>query len=407
MKFGFFTDTYFPQVSGVATSIKTLKDELEKKGHQVYIFTTTDPNAKEFEEDVIRMPSVPFVSFKDRRIVVRGMWYAYLIAKELELDLIHTHTEFGAGMLGKMVGKKLKIPVIHTYHTMYEDYLHYIAKGKVVKPAHVKYFSRMFANHTTGVVCPSERVIDKLEEYGVTAPMRIIPTGIDIKKFDRPDITAAMKKKLRLELGLTDNSLMLLSLSRISYEKNIQTIIKGFPKIIDRFPEAYLIIVGNGPYVDELKALAQECGVSESVKFTGEVPNDDVAIYYKAADYFVSASTSETQGLTYTEAMAAGTPCIVEGNAYLNALFDDITLGVTFQTDTDFAEAFIQYVEAGIEPNENILQQKLYEISATRFGDVMLEFYEEMLTYYDQQLEEKEAAASIERIKVKFTSLRK
>lgn len=407
MKFGFFTDTYFPQVSGVATSIKTLKDELEKKGHQVYIFTTTDPNAKEFEEDVIRMPSVPFVSFKDRRIVVRGMWYAYLIAKELELDLIHTHTEFGAGMLGKMVGKKLKIPVIHTYHTMYEDYLHYIAKGKVVKPAHVKYFSRMFANHTTGVVCPSERVIDKLEEYGVTAPMRIIPTGIDIKKFDRPDITAAMKKKLRLELGLTDNSLMLLSLSRISYEKNIQTIIKGFSKIIDRFPEAYLIIVGNGPYVDELKALAQECGVSESVKFTGEVPNDDVAIYYKAADYFVSASTSETQGLTYTEAMAAGTPCIVEGNAYLNALFDDITLGVTFQTDTDFAEAFIQYVEAGIEPNENILQQKLYEISATRFGDVMLEFYEEMLTYYDQQLEEKEAAASIERIKVKFTSLRK
>lgn len=407
MKFGFFTDTYFPQVSGVATSIKTLKDELEKKGHQVYIFTTTDPNAKEFEEDVIRMPSVPFVSFKDRRIVVRGMWYAYLIAKELELDLIHTHTEFGAGMLGKMVGKKLKIPVIHTYHTMYEDYLHYIAKGKVVKPAHVKYFSRMFANHTTGVVCPSERVIDKLEEYGVTAPMRIIPTGIDIKKFDRPDITAAMKKKLRLELGLTDNSLMLLSLSRISYEKNIQTIIKGFPKIIDRFPEAYLIIVGNGPYVDELKALAQECGVSESVKFTGEVPNDDVAIYYKAADYFVSASTSETQGLTYTEAMAAGTPCIVEGNAYLNALFDDITLGITFQTDTDFAEAFIQYVEAGIEPNENILQQKLYEISATRFGDVMLEFYEEMLTYYDQQLEEKEAAASIERIKVKFTSLRK
>jgi len=407
VKFGFFTDTYFPQVSGVATSIKTLKDELEKKGHQVYIFTTTDPNAKEFEEDVIRMPSVPFVSFKDRRIVVRGMWYAYLIAKELELDLIHTHTEFGAGMLGKMVGKKLKIPVIHTYHTMYEDYLHYIAKGKVVKPAHVKYFSRMFANHTTGVVCPSERVIDKLEEYGVTAPMRIIPTGIDIKKFDRPDITAAMKKKLRLELGLTDNSLMLLSLSRISYEKNIQTIIKGFPKIIDRFPEAYLIIVGNGPYVDELKALAQECGVSESVKFTGEVPNDDVAIYYKAADYFVSASTSETQGLTYTEAMAAGTPCIVEGNAYLNALFDDITLGITFQTDTDFAEAFIQYVEAGIEPNENILQQKLYEISATRFGDVMLEFYEEMLTYYDQQLEEKEAAASIERIKVKFTSLRK
>ena len=92
-------------MSGVATSIKTLKDELEKHGHEVYIFTTTDPNATDFEEDVIRMPSVPFVSFKDRRVVVRGMWYAYLIAKELELDLIHTHTEFGAGILGKWLGK--------------------------------------------------------------------------------------------------------------------------------------------------------------------------------------------------------------------------------------------------------------------------------------------------------------
>ena len=151
MKIGFFTDTYFPQVSGVATSIKTLKDELEKHGHEVYIFTTTDPNATDFEEDVIRMPSVPFVSFKDRRVVVRGMWYAYLIAKELELDLIHTHTEFGAGILGKMVGKKMKIPVIHTYHTMYEDYLHYIANGKVLRPSHVKYLSRLFANHPVNV----------------------------------------------------------------------------------------------------------------------------------------------------------------------------------------------------------------------------------------------------------------
>ena len=407
MKFGFFTDTYFPQVSGVATSIKTLKEELEKKGHQVYIFTTTDPNAKEFEEDVIRMPSVPFVSFKDRRIVVRGMWYAYLIAKELELDLIHTHTEFGAGLLGKMVGKKLKIPVIHTYHTMYEDYLHYIAKGKVVRPTHVKYFSRFFANHTTGVVCPSERVIDKLREYGVKAPMRIIPTGIDIKKFERPDINEQMKKDLREQLGLNDENIMLLSLSRISYEKNIQAILQGLPQIIERFPAAKLVIVGDGPYVDKLRSLAEELEVSENVQFVGEVPNDQVAIYYKAADYFVSASTSETQGLTYTEAMASGTPCVVEGNAYLNNLFDHETLGVTFKSDADFSQAFIDYVESGIKPDDLILKEKLYEISATNFGNLMFEFYEDMINYYDQLLLEKEAAASIERIKVKFTSLRK
>ena len=235
MKIGFFTDTYFPQVSGVATSIKTLKDELEKHGHEVYIFTTTDPNATDFEEDVIRMPSVPFVSFKDRRVVVRGMWYAYLIAKELELDLIHTHTEFGAGILGKMVGKKMKIPVIHTYHTMYEDYLHYIAKGKVVRPSHVKFFSRVFTNHTTGVVCPSERIIEKLRDYGVTAPMRIIPTGIEIDKFLRPDITEEMIAGMRQQLGIEEQQIMLLSLSRISYEKIFKQLFKGYHKLLKNY----------------------------------------------------------------------------------------------------------------------------------------------------------------------------
>ncbi|MTD39241.1 glycosyltransferase [Erwinia sp. CPCC 100877] len=407
MKIGFFTDTYFPQVSGVATSIKTLKEQLEEKGHQVYIFTTTDPNAKEFEEDVIRMPSVPFVSFKDRRIVVRGMWYAYLIAKELELDLIHTHTEFGSGLLGKLVGKKLKVPVIHTYHTMYEDYLHYIAKGKVLRPSHVKYLSRLFANHTTGVVCPSQRVIDKLQEYGVTSPMRIIPTGIDIDKFERPDITTEMKETLREELGLSKKHIMLLSLSRISYEKNIQAIIQGLPQIINHFSNARLVIVGDGPYVAKLQELAKELNVSEYIQFTGEVPNDQVAIYYKAADYFVSASTSETQGLTYTEAMAAGVPCVVRGNAYLDHLFNHESLGKTYEMDEEFASAFINYVESGIAHDDAVLKEKLYEISAAKFGKVMLEFYEDMIVYNEQLLEEKESAASIERIKVKFTSLRK
>ena len=407
VKVGFFTDTYFPQVSGVATSIRTLKDQLEQRGHQVYIFTTTDPNAKEFEEDVIRMPSVPFVSFKDRRIVVRGMWYAYLIAKELELDLIHTHTEFGAGMLGKMVAKKMKIPVIHTYHTMYEDYLHYIAKGKVLRPSHVKYFSRIFTNHTTGVVCPSERVIDKLKEYGVRTHMRIIPTGIEIEKFERPDITVEMRNDLRNQLGLTEKNIMILSLSRISYEKNIQAIMNGLPKIFEHFPTARFVIVGNGPYVDTLKTLAKDLNIDEFVYFVGEIANDKVAIYYKAADYFVSASKSETQGLTYTEAMASGVQCVVEGNAYLNNLFDDDSLGKTFETDEEFATTFINYVEAKKQMNEKILENKLHEISAEYFGEKIVNYYEDMIDYYQNIVFEKENSDSIEKIKVKFTSLKK
>ncbi|MEY8446005.1 glycosyltransferase family 4 protein [Enterococcus ratti] len=407
MKIGFFTDTYFPQVSGVATSIKTLKEELEKNGHEVYIFTTTDPNADKMEKDVIRMPSVPFVSFKDRRIVVRGMWYAYLVAKELELELIHTHTEFGAGILGKMVAKKLKIPLIHTYHTMYEDYLHYIAKGKVIRQSHVKYLSRLFVNHTTGVVCPSERVIDTLRGYGVVAPLRVIPTGINIEKFKRKEITEEAIEKIRRSLNIKKEEIMLLSLSRISYEKNIQALIYGLPEIIKEYPNVRMVIVGKGPYLEELQALIEKLNLQAFVRFTGEIENDKVAFYYKAADYFVSASTSETQGLTYTEAMAAGTPCVIEGNAYLNRLFDHPSLGRTFETDVDFAKALIGYIKEAVPRDPQILQSKLYEISSTHFGKEMLKFYEEMIIYHAKELKKKEEEASIEKIKIKLNSFKR
>lgn len=411
MRIGFFTDTYFPQISGVATSIKTLKEELERHDHEVYIFTTTDPNCSGIEPNIIRMPSVPFISFKDRRVVVRGMWYAYLIARELELDLIHTHTEFGAGFLGKLVGKKLHIPVIHTYHTMYEDYLHYIANGKVIRQSHVKHFSRLFVNHSTGVVCPSQRVIDKLRSYGGTSPMRIIPTGIDVEKYAGNEITPADSQKLRNELGITEDHIMLLSLSRISYEKNIQALIQGMPAVIESLPQARLVIVGKGPYQEGLAQLVADLNLEKYVQFTGEVNSSFVKHYYKAADYFISASRSETQGLTYTEAMAAGTQQVLLGNDYLNQLLSDQSLGVTYETEADFASTLVAYVKENVAMNPQIWAEKMYDVSAEHFGEEMLSFYRDMLEYYEEkELEkeyEKELDPTFERLKVKLTSLRR
>ncbi|MFR3685645.1 MAG: glycosyltransferase family 4 protein [Enterococcus sp.] len=407
MRIGFFTDTYFPQVSGVATSIRTLKNELEKQGHEVYIFTTTDPDADEFEKDIVRMPSVPFISFTDRRIVVRGLWFAYQIAKELELEIIHTHTEFGAGFLGKMVANRLRIPVIHTYHTMYEDYLHYIANGKVVRPTHVKHFIKMFVNHSTGVVCPSKRVVDTLERYEVDVPMRIIPTGIDVAKFVRSDITKEDTNQLRDKLGIGEDELMILSLSRISYEKNIHIIVQQFPEILMSYPNARLVIVGKGPYREDLEELSRELGIEDYIQFTGEVPHEDVAYYYHAADYFVSASTSETQGLTYAEAIASGTQCIVEGNDYLNQLLSDDSLGITYEQDDDFSDSFISYVQQQIPVDPIVQRNKLIEISAERFGTEMIKFYQEMIAYYTENFTEvRLPTRTVQKMRVRINSLR-
>lgn len=387
MKIGFFTDTYFPQISGVATSIKTLKDELEKNGHEVIIFTTSDPNAEE-EEGIVRMPSIPFISFKDRRVVVSGMIDAYEKAKSHHLDIIHTHTEFGTGWLGKYIAKQLGIPTVHTYHTMYEDYLHYIAHGKLIRPYHVKQASRAFCRNLSGVVCPSERVVDKLRQYQIHAPMAIIPTGVNLSKFE-----AGPSKELssiREEYGLQEDHVLLLSLSRLSFEKNIQAIIQGMPIILASIPTAKLLIVGKGPYLEELQDLVSKLEIGEAVIFVGEVLNHQVGRYYREADYFVNASDSESQGLTYIEALASYTKIVAKGNDYLEQLIVDPALGQTFETDDDFAESFISYYHQEISDQPQIRQAKLYEISSENFAKKIESFYQEAQSYYQVFIEEEE-----------------
>jgi 1,2-diacylglycerol 3-alpha-glucosyltransferase len=199
---------------------------------------------------------------------------------------------------------------------------------------------------------------------------------------------------------------MVLSLSRISYEKNIQAIIQGLPEVLDVLPNVRMVIVGKGPYKEELEELVTEKGLMEYVQFVGEVPNDEVALYYQAANYFVSASTSETQGLTYTEAMAAGTQMVVEGNDYLNTLISDASFGVTFEKDEDFASCFIEYVKAGIQKNQEILDQKMYEISAEYFGKAIIEFYNDMITFYEENHSENELTETMDKLKTRLRSFK-
>lgn len=380
MHVGLFTDTYLPQISGVATSIKTLKEELEKQGHEVYIFTTTDKHVKRYEDPtIIRLPSVPFISFTDRRIVYRGLFESYKIAKTYKLDIIHTQTEFSLGILGKMVGKALRIPVIHTYHTQYEDYVRYIANGKLIRPSMVKYIVRGFLNDLDGVICPSRIALNLLDGYSVKIPKRIIPTGIDLREYERPDISQEDIAKLREKWAIASDETVLLSLSRVSYEKNIQALLANMPKILSNNPKVKLLIVGDGPYLEELKEQAQDLAVMDNVIFTGMVSHNETALYYKAADFFISASTSETQGLTYAESLASGKPIIAQSNPYLDDLITDKMFGTLYQTESDLADAVLNAIVSTPVKQEKVWQKKLYEISAEAFGKSVFAFYLDMI----------------------------
>ncbi|VTT09918.1 group 1 glycosyl transferase [Streptococcus gordonii] len=376
MRVGLFTDTYFPQVSGVATSIRTLKTELEKQGHTVFIFTTTDKDVNRYEDwQIIRIPSVPFFAFKDRRVAYRGFSKALEIARQYQLDIIHTQTEFSLGLLGVWIAKELKIPVLHTYHTQYEDYVRYIANGMLIRPSMVKYIVRGFLNDMDGVICPSEIVYDLLTRYKVTTEKRVIPTGIDLAKFERPEITKDHIEDLRKKLTIDDSETMLLSLSRVSYEKNIQAVIAALPDVLKENATVKLVVAGDGPYLSDLKEQAESLGITDSIIFTGMIPPNETALYYKAADFFISASTSETQGLTYLESIASGTPIIAHGNPYLDNVVTDKMFGTLYYEDNDLSGAILEAVMTTPKMDEERLADKLYEISAENFGRRVYEFY--------------------------------
>lgn len=399
MRIGLFTDTYFPQVSGVATSIRTLKQELEKLGHTVFIFTTTDRGVDQYEDwQIVRIPSVPFFAFRDRRVAYRGFSKAYEIARQYNLDLIHTHTEFALGMFGKTIARELGLPVVHTYHTQYEDYVHYFAKGMLIRPSMVKYIMRGFMEDMDGVICPSQIVSELLEKYKVKSPLRVIPTGIDLNKFDRPELTQDYVEELRQRFGIEADETMLLSLSRISYEKNIQAVVSALPEVLLENPRVKLVIAGDGPYKADLEHLVAKLDLTDHVQFTGMISPNEVALYYKAADFFISASTSETQGLTFLESLASGTPIIAQTNPYLASVIDNPIFGKLYEQSEDLAGAILEASLARKAMDSDLLTAKLYEISAENFGKTVAAYYEELIAQKAEQLANSEEVSTFSRI---------
>ena len=386
MNIGLFTDTYFPQLSGVATSIKTLKDALEEQGHNVFIFTTTDPHIKKgtIEPNVFRFSSIPFVSFTDRRIAFRGFFEATKVAKEVKLDIVHTQTEFALGTIGKYVAHQLKIPAIHTYHTMYEDYLHYVLNGHLLRPYHVKQFTRGYLKNMDGVIAPSERVEALLERYGVKIPIRVIPTGVDIKSMNEAD-----NRDIRAELDIDKDAPVILTLSRIPAEKKIDHMLDVMPDIIEEFPKVKLVIAGDGPDVKMLKEHVERLTLEDYVIFTGAIAHEDVGNYYKMADLFVSASDTETQGLTYIEALAAGTQCVVYDTDYTEHVFDDEMYGKIFTTKKEMLADILWYLRQGkIKIPQDKLENKMDQVSAKHFGLEVYDFYQDVINKYQIEHEE-------------------
>ncbi|KXL51900.1 alpha-monoglucosyldiacylglycerol synthase [Anaerotignum neopropionicum] len=382
MNIGIFSDTYYPQLNGVATSIRTLAMGLEKKGHNVYIFTPWDPRTPETDEtNVFRIPSMPFLFLKNYRAGLLCPPHLSKKISSLNLDIIHTQTEFSLGFLGKFISTTQGIPLVHTYHTMYEDYVHYIARGHLISPEMAREFSKFFCNATTDVIAPTKKTEDLLLSYGVTTPISIIPTGIDTSNFSRDKFTPEEVLALRHSLGIDANTPVVLSIGRVAKEKSIDVVMKAMPALLENLPDAKMVIVGEGPERVNLEALAKSLGIENHVVFTGGKPWTEIGKYYKLGNVFCSASVTETQGLTFAEAMSAGIPVVAKNDPCINNIITHNETGLLFDETEELPALLYQIItdqalqtrliKAGIET--------IKELSAENFCNRVEALYEKIL----------------------------
>ena len=383
MNIGIFTDAYYPQINGVVISTQTLKEELERLGHKVTIITVSDPKLIEDQPNVLRLKSIPFAILPNFRV---GQFYSYKIMKEikaLNLDIIHTQTEFSLCAFARIVAKQLNIPLVHTYHTMYEEYTHYFSPKRMEKAAKklTRKFTCMICNTVDNVIVPTEKVENKLSDYGFEKNINVIPTGVNLKPFDHTQFKKDVINELKTSIGLSSNDKIILYVGRLAKEKSIDVVIKALPETLKRSPNAKVLIVGDGPEKENLRHLSEQLNLSDKVIFTGKVPWGNIGLYYQLADVFVSASLSETQGLTYIEAMAAKKPVVAKYDTNLDETIDDGINGRFFYDDSELPEILNNILEDELMNHyfaKNALD-KAKTYSSEQFGRSVEKIYKETL----------------------------
>ena len=361
MNIGIFSDTYFPQLNGVATSIRTLTHALREKGHTVYIFTPSDPRCEgqPEDEDIFRLPSIPVYFVRDYRAGYIFPPHILKKIKKLNLDIVHTQTEFPLGFLGKLVSTTEGI----------------ISKNMA------REFSSAFCNTAMAVIAPTHKTEQLLSGYGVTKPISIIPTGINTAHFRKENFDAAEILALRKSLGLKADTPVIISIGRIAKEKSIDVVISALPKLIEKLPEVQMVIVGEGNEIENLRNFAESIGVGAHVMFTGGKPWDEIGKYYQLGNVFCSASVSETQGLTFAEAMAGGIPVVAKKDECIENIITDGETGMLFEKNEDLPELLYRVLtdKALSEKLSTASIQAMDVLSVQNFADSVEQLYQNIL----------------------------
>lgn len=379
MKILITADCYTPTINGVVTSILNLETELRRLGHDVKILCPSENFHSSESENVYRIGSVGVGRiYSGARAALRISQSHLQKLIDWKPDIIHSQSEFSSFIMAKRIAAEVNCPIVHTYHTVYENYTHYFSPSITLGRKAVIVMTKRILRHTKAVIAPSQKIERLLKDYGIEQPIKVIPTGLRLKKFS-DEISVNIINELKAKLGIPLKSRVLITVGRAAKEKNIDELIRYFKRL--DIENTVFVIVGGGPYLDALKDLAYAENISDKMIFTGAVEPENIAAYYRLGDIFLSASQSETQGLTYIEALASGLPAVCRRDDCLN---DVITNGKNGGQYTDFKEfselirTFLFNDELYNSMSENAVQTA-QKYSAEKFAKDVETVYMEIL----------------------------
>ena len=364
MRIAIFTDTYPPFINGVSTSTYNLVKILNTYGHETIVVTPNgEGNTFEYKDGVIYIPGIEMKKLYGYRITTLFSKKAFEIIKEFKPDLIHYQTDFTIGQFARMVAKRLKVPLVYTYHTSYEDYTYYVTRGFLDRAAKktIRAYTKYVASHVAEIISPSYKTKDFMRSVGYDTYVNIVPTGIDFSLFDEAKFDKEKAKEFKISHGINENSKIILILGRLAKEKSMDVSIRCFAHYIKTYPEKdfKLLIVGGGPARSELELLVHELGISNNVIFVGPVKASEVPFYYHLSDIYTSASVTETQGLTFMEAMSAKTIVVARFDDNLSGTIKEGETGFFFTDEKSFLEKIDYIFSLSKEEKEKIINNAL------------------------------------------------
>lgn len=390
MRIALFSDTYPPQINGVATATYTLANVLKNKGHDVLVVTINEDGIKHltYVNGILRIPGITAKKLYDYKFANIYSLKASLIIKEFRPQVIHVQTEVGIGIFGRLIAKKFKIPLIYTYHTMYEDYTYYVTKGFKPFDRFAKKFvavvSALISDSTTQFTTTSEKTKDKLISYGVKRYINVIPNGIDFSAFSKDKIDINHLEELRKKYNLQGKKIFLV-LGRLAKEKSVDVILTYFKKYVTNNPNnnLHLLIVGDGPNKVDLEELTKKYDLNDLVTFVGGIPHTEVAYFYYLSDLYLSASISETQGLTYNEAMACKLLVFARYDLNLEGTIIDSKTGFFFNDCDSFEDKLEKILNLDNSEREKIVSAA-YKLNVEKYSLDL--YYERMYDVYNKAI---------------------